>query len=84
MEKLNDSIEKQPNEAEVIADDDDEVVEEDEEDDFGKFSSSGFLFAHNHIFSLEENCLKNHFMNGMSIQYDRACYYGKIISDQVV
>ncbi|XP_058268435.1 bifunctional 3'-5' exonuclease/ATP-dependent helicase WRN isoform X2 [Hemibagrus wyckioides] len=34
MEKLNDSIEKQPNEAEVIADDEDEVVEEDEEEGF--------------------------------------------------
>ncbi|KAK3522147.1 hypothetical protein QTP70_026962 [Hemibagrus guttatus] len=34
MEKLNDSTEKQPNEAEVIADDEDEVVEEDEEEGF--------------------------------------------------
>lgn len=36
MEKLNDSIEKEPNEAELIADDEDEVVEEDEEEGFGK------------------------------------------------
>ncbi|GAA6084610.1 Werner syndrome ATP-dependent helicase homolog isoform X1, partial [Tachysurus ichikawai] len=34
MEKLNDSIEKEPNEAELIADDEDEVVEEDEEEGF--------------------------------------------------
>lgn len=36
MEKLNDSIEKQPNEAEATADDEDEVVEEDEAEGFGK------------------------------------------------
>lgn len=36
MEKLNDSFEKQPNEAETIADDEDEVVEEDEAEGFGK------------------------------------------------
>ncbi|XP_017344220.1 bifunctional 3'-5' exonuclease/ATP-dependent helicase WRN isoform X1 [Ictalurus punctatus] len=34
MEKLNDSIEKQSNEAEAIADDEDEVVEEDEDEGF--------------------------------------------------
>ncbi|KAI5614227.1 Werner syndrome ATP-dependent helicase [Silurus asotus] len=34
MEKLNDSIEKQPNEAEATAEDEDEVVEEDEEEGF--------------------------------------------------
>lgn len=36
MEKLAGSIEKQPNEAEAVADDDDEVVEEDEAEGFGK------------------------------------------------
>ncbi|KAF5901929.1 Werner syndrome ATP-dependent helicase, partial [Clarias magur] len=34
MEKLNDSFEKQPNEAETTADDEDEVVEEDEAEGF--------------------------------------------------
>ncbi|XP_026797631.3 bifunctional 3'-5' exonuclease/ATP-dependent helicase WRN isoform X1 [Pangasianodon hypophthalmus] len=34
MEKLNDSFEKQPNEAKVTADDEDEVVEEDEAEGF--------------------------------------------------
>lgn len=55
MEKLNDSIEKQPNEAEVNADDEDEVVE-DEEEGFGKLSSICFLFAYKHVFSVDENC----------------------------
>lgn len=54
MEKLNDSIEKQSNEAEAIADDEDEVVEEDEDEGFGKLSSSGFLFSYKHIFLEEE------------------------------
>lgn len=44
MEKLNDSIEKQPVEAEVVADDEDEVVEEDEVEGFGKWSTVGFVF----------------------------------------